>query len=455
MLEVIILAAGRGSRMHSDLPKVLHTLAGKPMLAHVMETATALSADRVHLVVGHGADQVKAVFADQADCHLQEQQLGTGHAVQQALPHCDPASTVLVLYGDVPLMSATTLSSLIAEAKTSPALLTARLDDPTGYGRVIRDQQGELVCVVEQKDASAEQKRINEVNTGVLAAPADLLADLLAGVDNSNAQGEYYLPDILALSRGRGLPVPIIVTDDVIETQGVNDRAQLEQLERAFQGRLAEDLMRDGVTLLDRCRIDVRGDLQCGRDVTIDANVLFEGRVSLADGVSIGANCVIKDANLGSGTVIRPFSHIDGAVIGANCTIGPYARLRPDTRLGDAVRIGNFVETKKTTLGAGSKANHLAYLGDSTLGESCNVGAGTITCNYDGANKHPTILGDDVFIGSNSTLVAPLTLAGGTFVAAGSTVTRATDADQLAVARARQRNIDGWKKPSKSPKVEE
>jgi len=450
MLEVIILAAGKGTRMRSAIPKVLHKLAGKPLLEHVVATARNLSPTKIHVVVGHGSEQVSAaVSGDDVTCHKQQNQLGTGHAVAQALPQCDPASTVLILFGDVPLMSAKTLRNLLASTTDAPSVLAAHIPDPTGYGRVIRDAHQRFVEIVEEKDASEEQRAVQEVNTGVIAAPASLLTTLLSRVNNQNAQAEYYLPDVLGIAREDGMTVNVVVSKDPAEILGVNNRLQLEELERILQQRLAEKLLLDGVAVSDRRRLDIRGELTCGEGVSIDINVLLEGDVTLGDNVTIGANCVIRDAAIGANTVIQPFSHIERAVIGTDCFIGPYARLRPGTDLGSAVRIGNFVETKNSTLGAGSKANHLAYIGDTTVGEGSNIGAGTITCNYDGANKFPTHLGDGVFIGSNSTLVAPVTIADGGFVAAGSVITKDVLADDLAVGRAKQRNISGWQKPTK------
>ena len=450
MLEVIILAAGKGTRMRSAIPKVLHKLAGKPLLEHVVATARKLSPTKIHVVVGHGSEQVSAaVSGDDVTCHKQQNQLGTGHAVAQALPQCDPASNLLILFGDVPLMSAKTLRNLLASTTDAPSVLAAHIPDPTGYGRVIRDAHQRFVEIVEEKDASEEQRAVQEVNTGVIAAPASLLTTLLSRVNNQNAQAEYYLPDVLGIAREDGMTVNVVVSEDPAEILGVNNRLQLEELERILQQRLAEKLLLDGVAVSDRRRLDIRGELTCGEGVSIDINVLLEGDVTLGDNVTIGANCVIRDAAIGANTVIQPFSHIERAVIGTDCFIGPYARLRPGTDLGSAVRIGNFVETKNSTLGAGSKANHLAYIGDTTVGEGSNIGAGTITCNYDGANKFPTHLGDGVFIGSNSTLVAPVTIADGGFVAAGSVITKDVLADDLAVGRAKQRNISGWQKPTK------
>ena len=451
MLEVIILAAGQGSRMQSSLPKVLHTLAGQPLVAHVLQTARQIMADSIHVVVGHGAEIVEAaVAAPDVQCHLQAEQRGTGHAVVQAIGACDPNSTVLVLFGDVPLISKAVLSDVVAASASGVAMLSAYLEDPSGYGRVVRDRDGEFTAVVEEKDAAPEQLSLQEINTGVLAANAERLAAWLGRVDNDNAQSEYYLPDVLRLAREDGVPVTVVCSDNEFNVQGVNTTQQLEALERQHQRVLADELMTGGVVIADRSRLDVRGHLQCGRDVSIDVNVIFEGDVALGDGVSVGANCIVRDAAIGAGAQILPFSHIEGAEVQAGAVIGPYARLRPGAVIGEQAKVGNFVEVKNARLGFAAKANHLAYLGDADIGEHSNVGAGTITCNYDGANKHRTTLGENVFVGSNSTLVAPLTIESGGFVAAGSTVTSDVAPDQLAVARGRQRNINGWRRPTKS-----
>ena len=436
--------------MRSSLPKVLHTLAGQPLLQHVIDTAQALDPSQIHVVVGYGADVVQeAIPGQKLNFHTQNEQLGTGHAVGCALPACQPGSVVLVLFGDVPLIAASTLQAVISGAQQNPIMLAARLADPSGYGRVLRDEAGGFMSVVEQADASESEALISEVNTGVLAAPVDQLASLLSSVSNDNAQGEYYLPDVLGLARQQGIAVEVVVTDDALEMYGVNNRAQLQELERSLQCRRADALMDAGVAIADRQRIDIRGDLECGVDVAIDINVVFEGQVRLGDGVRVGAHCVLKDVTVSSGTDIQPFCHLEGAVIGEQCRIGPYARLRPGSVLADAARVGNFVETKNATFGAGSKANHLAYIGDTTVGSDTNIGAGTITCNYDGIDKHQTALGDGVFVGSNSTLVAPVTLSDGAFVAAGSVVTDDVAGEELAVGRARQRNIAGWQRPAK------
>jgi bifunctional UDP-N-acetylglucosamine pyrophosphorylase/glucosamine-1-phosphate N-acetyltransferase len=449
-IEIVILAAGEGKRMQSALPKVLHRLAGKTLLQHVLDTSALLQPEACHVVVGHGAQQVRLSQADAVVNWVEQaQQLGTGHAVLQALPAVADDAVVLILYADVPLVSADCLHALLQLAATGPALLTAQVADPGGYGRIVRDAQGALVAVVEQRDATPEQAAITEINTGIMAAPASLLKELLPLVGSDNAQAEYYLPDVLALAVSRGMPVATAQVARPIEILGVNDRMQLNQLEREFQRNQAEQLMCSGVTLADAARIDIRGELSCESDVFIDANVLFQGRVSLAGGVSIGANCVLIDCELGSGVRVEPFSHLEGVVIGSDCSIGPFARLRPDTRLEPGVRIGNFVETKNSHIRAGSKVSHLSYIGDCEMGESVNIGAGTITCNYDGAHKHVTSIGDGVFVGSNATLVAPLSIAPGAFVGAGSTVTKPVEEKQLAISRAKQRNLDGWQRPVK------
>jgi bifunctional UDP-N-acetylglucosamine pyrophosphorylase/glucosamine-1-phosphate N-acetyltransferase len=384
-------------------------------------------------------------------CHLQAQQKGTGHAVQQAIGACHPDSTLLVLFGDVPLVSDTTLRAVVAAAAEGGiAMLSAEVEDPSGYGRVVRDDQGDFLAVVEHKDASVAQHQLREINTGVLAGKANRLNDWLSRIQNNNAQSEYYLPDVLALAKADGIAVAVVVSDSALDTLGVNTPQQLEYLERQHQQVLAEQLMTSGVLVADRTRLDIRGSLHCGRDVSIDINVLFEGQVILADEVTIGAHCVIRNATIEAGVQVRPFTHIDGAIIKSGAEIGPYARLRPGTEIGEQAKVGNFVEIKNVSLGTGAKANHLTYLGDATVGAWSNVGAGTITCNYDGANKYRTELGEGVFIGSNSTLVAPLSVASGGFVAAGSTITDDVSGDQLAVARGRQRNVEGWQRPTKT-----
>ena len=449
-LEVVILAAGQGTRMKSDLPKVLHRVGGMPLLQHVVLSAQQLQPDAVHVVVGHGSEQVREALAHlDLNWVVQEEQLGTGHAVMQALPHLDPGSVVLVLYGDVPLTSSAILGELVACASDGPALLTAELDNPAGYGRIIRDESGAFAAVVEDKDATAQQREVREINTGLLAAPCADLAAYLPRVRNENKQGEYYLPDVLSLAVAEGRRVLTCSTDREIEILGVNDRVQLNHVEREYQRRRAEALMREGVSVADAGRIDIRGELECGADVSIDVNVVFEGSVRLGNGVSIGANCVISDSVVGDNATIHPMSHLEDVQVGRGCNVGPYARLRPGTALADGAKVGNFVETKKASIGPGSKVNHLSYIGDCDMGSDVNIGAGTITCNYDGVNKFRTEIGDGVFVGSNSTLVAPLDIEDKGFVGAGSTITKQVGKGDLAVGRARQKNIAGWERPGK------
>lgn len=436
--------------MKSSLPKVLHPVAGRPMLAHVVSAAQSLGAKAIHVVIGHGAEQVKeAMGASDIQWILQEEQLGTGHAVLQAMPSVSDDSTVLVLYGDVPLITTDTLHSLVSKAKEAPALLTAAVVEPFGLGRIIRDENGKLLEVVEEKDATNEQRSICEVNTGVLAAPAEDLKTYLPQVGNSNKQGEYYLPDILGLAVKEGKIIESCAASSELEVQGVNDRLQLNQVEREFQRRQAENLMRQGVSVADINRLDIRGSLRCGEDVTIDVNVVIEGTVELGNGASVGPNCVLIDTRVEDGADIHAFSHLQESVIGKNCSVGPYARLRPGSHMDEGAKVGNFVEMKKAHVGKGSKVNHLSYIGDCEMGSGVNVGAGTIVCNYDGVNKSKTVLGDGVFVGSNSTLVAPLTIEQGAFVGAGSAVTKTVEKNELAVSRARQKNIQGWQRPTK------
>ncbi len=442
--------------MHSDLPKVLHPLAGKPLLGHVIDTAREIGAQQICVVYGHGGERVReALDAPDLTWALQEPQLGTGHAVLQALPHLavavSPAPTfTLVLYGDVPLTRASTLRRLIeAAGNNSLALLTAHLDNPRGYGRIVR-VAGKVTRIVEEKDADDAERSITEINTGILVAPTAALARWLPGLGNRNAQGEYYLTDIVALAVAEGMPVVTAHPDAAWETEGVNSKVQLAALERVHQCNVAAALLEAGVTLADPARIDVRGELLCGRDVAIDVNCVFEGRVELAERVSIGPNCVLKNCRIGSGAKIAPFCHIEDAVVGAESIVGPYARLRPGTELGRDVHIGNFVEVKNSSIADHSKANHLAYIGDATIGSRVNVGAGTITCNYDGANKFRTVIGDDAFIGSDTQLVAPVTVGRGATLGAGTTLTRDAPPDQLTVSRARQMSIPGWKRPVKN-----
>lgn len=452
-LDIVILAAGQGTRMRSALPKVLHPVAGKSMLGHVIHSARQLSPQGIHVVIGHGAERVREQLAsDDLNFVLQDKQLGTGHAVAQALPALT-AETVLILYGDVPLIKVETLHRLLALVNDQQlGLLTVTLEDPTGYGRIVRDVQHRVSAIVEHKDATEEQKAIKEGNTGILAVPGKCLADWLGRLSNKNAQGEYYLTDVIAMAVNDGLVVATAQPDDAMEVQGANDRKQLAELERHYQQREARRLMALGVTLRDPARFDVRGDVTVGRDVMIDVNVILEGRVVIEDDVSIGPNCVIKDSTLRKGAIIKANSHLEGAIVGEGADAGPFARLRPGSVLDARAHVGNFVELKNAHLGEGAKAGHLTYLGDAVIGARTNIGAGTITCNYDGANKHKTVMGEDVFIGSNNSLVAPVHIASGASTAAGSTINQDVPAEQLAVARARQRNIEGWKRPVKIKK---
>jgi len=451
-MNVVILAAGQGKRMRSDLPKVLHRLAGRPLLAHVLDAARATGAKKICVVYGHGGETVPAALAaGDVTWVKQEPQQGTGHAVLQALPHLDPAGATLVLYGDVPLIRAETLGRLIAATQDGRilALLTVHLADPRGYGRIVRDEHGAILRIVEDRDASAAERALDEVNTGILVAPTGRLAQWLPALGRGNAQGEYYLTDIVGRAVAEGLPVSGVQPEDAWEAAGVNSQAQLAALERIHQGRSAARLMEQGVGLADPARIDLRGELICGRDVFIDINCLFEGRVDIGDGVVIGPNCVIRDCSIGAGSRINAFSHLDAAQVGPACSIGPYARLRPGTVLGRDVHIGNFVEVKNSRISDHSKANHLSYVGDSEVGRRVNIGAGTITCNYDGVNKHRTVIEDDAFIGSDTQLVAPVTVGRGATLGAGTTLTGNAPPDALTVSRAKQVTIAGWKRPVK------
>ncbi len=449
-LHVIILAAGAGKRMKSVLPKVLQPIAGQPMLAHVIEAARQLQPAGIHVVYGHGGDAVRAAFADQQDLvwSEQKQQLGTGHAVQQAMPEVPDTAQVLVLYGDVPLIRSDTLKALLAGAPRL-AVLVAELDDPSGYGRVVRNAEGKVAAIVEQKDADEEQKRIRTINTGIITAESTALRRWLGALSNANAQGEYYLTDVFASATAEYTPAELVHVADSQEAEGANDPWQLSQLERAWQLRAAKALCAQGARLLDPARVDQRGTVIVGRDVQIDANVVLEGKVELGDGVRIGPFVRLKDVKLGAGTEVRAHCDLEGVIAEGAAQIGPFARLRQDTVLADGVHVGNFVETKKVTLGQGSKANHLTYLGDAVIGSGTNIGAGTITCNYDGVNKFQTVIGDAVFVGSNSSLVAPVTLEDGATIAAGSVVTRTAPAGKLTVARSRQQTVDGWVRPLK------
>lgn len=453
-LSVVILAAGEGKRMKSRLPKVLQPLAGRPLLAHVLDTAGALSPASIHIVYGHGGEQVRAAFPGAALSWVrQAEQLGTGHALQQAVPQIPDADTVLVLYGDVPLLRAETLERLTAIAAAGElALLTMEPEDPAGYGRIVRDPAGTVARIVEQKDASAEELRIGECNTGILAAPAGRLKAWLASLRNDNAQREYYLTDAIGLAVRSGVTVTPVRLADPIEALGVNDKAQLAQLEAVCRRNAARILMRAGVTIVDPARLDVRGEVIHGQDVFIDVNVVLEGRVTLGDRVRIGPGCVIRDSRIGDDTELFAHCVLDGVTIGAGARIGPFSRIRPTTELADGVHIGNFVEVKNSLLGAESKANHLSYVGDAEVGAHVNIGAGTIIANYDGANKHRTRIGDKAHTGSNSVLVAPITVGEGATIAAGSTVTREVPAGKLTIARARQTTIEGWRRPVKPKK---
>jgi len=451
-LEVIVLAAGQGKRMRSDLPKVLHPIGGRPLLAHVLDAARALEPKKTLVVHGHGAEKVRAAFEDaRVEWVLQAEQLGTGHAVQQAMKQASGGGDVLILYGDVPLVTPENLKRLVEAAKGGLAVMTTEVDDPKGYGRVVRGSEGNVERIVEEKDATSAERKIREINAGFMALSAKRLAGWLGKVGNKNAQKEYYLTDIVTLAVKEGVRVVGVKVDDETEVAGVNSKGELATLERAYQRREAKRLMEAGVSLADPARIDVRGKLECGRDVSIDVNCLFEGRVRLGDGVRIGPNCVIRNVTLGEGTEVLPFSHLDDSEVGARCRLGPYARLRPGSNLAEEVHIGNFVEVKASRLGPQSKANHLSYIGDSEVGSRVNVGAGTITCNYDGVSKNKTVIEDDCFIGSDTTLVAPVRVARGSYIGAGSTITKDTPAGQLTLARGRQVSIPAWK-PKKKEK---
>ena len=449
-LHVIILAAGAGKRMKSALPKVLQPIAGRPMLAHVIDTARQLQPEAIHVVYGHGGEAVRQAFADQPDLHWAEQsrQLGTGHAVLQAMPEVPDAATVLVLYGDVPLIRGETLRHLLSQPGRL-AVLVAEVADPTGYGRIVRNAEGKVGAIVEQKDASDEQRSIRTINTGIITAESTALRRWLSQLSNANAQGEYYLTDIFAAAASDYTPAEMAFVQDPQDAEGANDPWQLAQLERAWQLREVRALCAQGARVLDPARLDIRGPVTVGSDVQIDVNVILEGRVVLGDGVSIGAFTRLKDVTLAAGTVVKPHCDLDGVISEGAAEIGPFARLRPGTVLAEGSHVGNFVETKKVVLGAGSKANHLTYLGDAVIGSKVNIGAGTITCNYDGVNKSQTTIGDRAFIGSNSSLVAPVVIGEGATIAAGSVITRGAPADKLTVARARQETIDGWKRPTK------
>ena len=450
-MNIVILAAGQGKRMHSNLPKVLHPLAGKALAAHVIDTARSLTPQSLCLVYGHGGDIVRTTLdAPDISWALQEPQLGTGHAVQQALPLLQGSGTTLVLYGDVPLIQAETLKRLLQVAEDGLAILTVELHDPQGYGRIVRNAAGQVERIVEQKDATTEERRIREINTGIMAMPTSRLGEWLGRLSSDNAQNEYYLTDVVGMAVAAGIPVRTAHPAHAWEVLGVNSKVQLAELERIAQHCTATQLMEQGVRLADPARIDVRGSLECGRDVFIDVNCVFEGKVVLDEAVEIGPNCVLKNARIGAGTRLAAFTHIEDAVVGADGMIGPFARLRPGTELAEDVHIGNFVEIKKTRIAAHSKANHLAYIGDATIGSRVNVGAGTITCNYDGVNKYQTIIEDDAFIGSDTQLVAPVTVGRGATLGAGTTLTRDAPPDTLTLSRAKQMSVPAWKRPVKA-----
>ncbi len=456
-LEVIILAAGKGSRMRSELPKVLHTLAGRPLLQHVIEKALQLEAKKSHVVYGHGGDAVPTALSRfTIDWVEQSEQLGTGHAVEQVMPHVDDQSTVLILYGDVPLIELNTLQSLIEMSDTTKlALLTLKLDSPQGYGRIVRGSDHAIEAIVEEKDASDAQRAICEVNSGIMALPAKALKGWLARLESNNAQGEFYLTDVIAMAVADGVEVCGLVIDDSHQVAGINTRSQLAALERHYQLQQSEKLMQQGVTLRDPARTDVRGEI--GRniliaaDVTIDINVILEGNIEIASGTSVGANSLLRNVKIGEGVTIEPMSHIEDAVIDERCSIGPFARIRPGTHLHPRAKVGNFVEVKKSEIGEGSKVSHLSYIGDTTMGCGVNIGAGTITCNYDGANKYQTIIGDNAFIGSDSQLIAPVTIGAGATIGAGSSISRDAPDDLLTLTRTKQKSIK-WKRPVKEKK---
>lgn len=449
-LSAVILAAGKGTRMYSDLPKVLHTIAGKPMVKHVIDTAHQLGSENIHLIYGHGGDLMRSYLAnEQVNWVLQTEQLGTAHAVQQAAPFFKDNENIVVLYGDAPLITKETLEKLIeAKPENGIALLTVNLDNPTGYGRIIREN-GNVVAIVEQKDANADQLNIKEVNTGVMVSDGAGFKKWLARVGNNNAQGEYYLTDLIALANQDNCQVIAVQATDVMEVEGANNRLQLAALERYFQNKQASKLLLEGVMIYDPVRFDLRGTLEHGKDVEIDVNVIIEGNVKLGDRVKIGAGCVLKNVVIGNDVEIKPYSVLEDSVVGEKAEIGPFSRLRPGAELAAETHVGNFVEIKKSTVGKGSKVNHLTYVGDSEIGSNCNIGAGVITCNYDGANKFKTIIGDNVFVGSDTQLVAPVKVANGATIGAGTTITRDVGENELVITRVAQRHIQGWQRPIK------
>ncbi|GIU02143.1 bifunctional UDP-N-acetylglucosamine diphosphorylase/glucosamine-1-phosphate N-acetyltransferase GlmU [Shewanella algidipiscicola] len=452
-LNVVILAAGKGTRMRSDLPKVLHPIAHKSMVQHVIDTAHNVGSDTIQLVYGYGADKLQASLGEQQlNWVLQAEQLGTGHAVAQANDNINDDDTVLILYGDVPLIQPSTLEALLAaRAANGLAILTVNLPNPTGYGRIVRDA-GKVVGIVEQKDANAEQLAINEVNTGIMAAPGKQLKEWLGQLSANNAQGEYYLTDIVAMAHRDGVAITTAQPESAIEVEGANNRVQLAQLERAYQARAAEKLMLAGANLRDPARIDIRGDVSVGMDVMVDVNVIFQGKVTIGNNVTIGAGAILIDCDIADNAEIKPYSIVENAIVGEKASAGPFARLRPGAELKRDAHIGNFVEMKKAVLGEGSKAGHLAYIGDAQIGAGVNIGAGTITCNYDGANKHLTVIEDNVFVGSDTQLVAPVTIGKGATLGAGSTITRDVAADELVITRVKQRHLSGWTRPVKLKK---
>lgn len=449
-LSVVILAAGKGTRMYSDLPKVLHPIAGKPMVKHVIDTVKHLNARQINLIYGHGADLLKERLADEpVNWVFQAEQLGTGHAMQQAAPFFADDENIMMLYGDTPLIQQSTLERLIAQKpENGIALLTVKLENPTGYGRIIREN-GSVVAIVEQKDASAEQLKIQEINTGVMVASGASFKKWLGNLNNNNAQGEYYITDVIAMANEDGFQVQAVQADEFMEVEGVNNRLQLAALERFYQKKQAEKLLLAGVTLIDPSRFDVRGTVEHGKDVSIDVNVILEGNVKLGNNVKIGAGCVLKNVTVGDKVEIKPYSVLEDAVIGEKSAIGPFSRLRPGTQLAEGTHVGNFVEIKNAQVGKGSKVNHLTYVGDAEVGSNVNIGAGVITCNYDGANKFKTIIGDDVFVGSDSQLVAPVEIANGATIGAGSTITKNVAEGELVITRVAQKHIQGWQRPTK------
>jgi bifunctional UDP-N-acetylglucosamine pyrophosphorylase/glucosamine-1-phosphate N-acetyltransferase len=454
-LSIVILAAGKGTRMKSAMPKVLHEIAGRSLLGHVLATAESLNPKKICVVYGHGGEQLRAAFAHKPaiDWRLQEPQHGTGHAVMQAIDSFKGTDTALILYGDVPLLQRATLLPLLEKAQAGAlAVLTAEIDNPTGYGRIVRDKNGAVLRIVEEKDADAATKAIREINSGIMAMPAQRLVDWLGRIDNRNAQGEYYLTDVVALAVQDKIAVQPQLTSDATEILGVNSRTQLAELERFVQKKSAAYWLEQGVTLRDPARFDIRGEVEIGRDVIIDVDVILEGKVVIGDGVQVGPYCLIRDCVIGEGTEIRSHSVLEETKVGKSCVIGPFARLRPETVLHDHAHIGNFVEVKKSTVGQGSKANHLSYIGDSEVGRDVNIGAGTITCNYDGANKHKTVIEDGVFVGSDTQLVAPVTVGKNATIGAGSTITKDVPADNLALSRSPQKHIAGWQRPQKKTK---